>query len=68
MMKIIFVINDISARYMEYEHTGVLNTPNRRCVEIKLTQDQVRRIGIRKIGTSLGKDIMETIESVSITT
>ena len=29
-MKILFVINDGDARYMEYEHTGVLNAPSTR--------------------------------------
>lgn len=67
-MKLLFVINDGDARIMEYEHTGVLNTPNRRAVEIELTPEQVEKIGIRKIGVSCGKDIMETIESISLNT
>ena len=64
-MKILFVINDGAARYLEYEHTGILNAPNRRSVEIELTQEQVEKIGIRKIGFSYGKDIQETIETIS---
>jgi len=43
-MKILFVINDGDARYMEYEHTGVLNAPTRRAVEIELTPEQVEKI------------------------
>lgn len=65
-MKILFVINDGDARRMEYEYTGVLNAPNRRAVEIELTPEQVEKIGIRKIGVSCGKDVMETVESVSL--
>lgn len=65
-MKIIFVINDSPARYMEYQHTGTLNAPNRRAVEIELTPEQIKQIGIQKIGVDRGKDIMETIESVSV--
>ena len=65
-MKILFVINDGDARYMEYEHTGILNAPNRRAVEIELTPEQVEKLGIRKIGVSCGKDIVETVESVSL--
>jgi hypothetical protein len=65
-MKILFVINDCDVRYMEYEHTGILNAPNRRAVEIELSSEQVAKIGIRKIGVSLGKDVMESIESVSL--
>lgn len=42
-MKILFIINDGDARYMEYEHTGVLNAPNRRAVEIELTPEQVEK-------------------------
>lgn len=65
-MKILFVINDGDGRYMEYEHTGILNAPTRRAVEIELTPEQVEKIGIRKIGVNCGKDVMETIESVSL--
>jgi hypothetical protein len=65
-MKILFVINDGDARYIEYEHTGVFNAPNRRAVEIELTPEQVEKIGIRKIGVNYGKDVMETVERVSL--
>lgn len=65
-MKILFVINDGDAHYMEYEHTGILNAPNRRAVEIELTPEQVEKIGIRKIGVNCGRDVMESIESVSL--
>lgn len=51
---------------MEYEHTGILNAPNRRAVEIELTPEQVEKIGIRKIGVNCGRDLMETVESVSL--
>lgn len=65
-MKIIFVINDSPARYMEYQHTGTLNAPNRRAVEIELTIEQIEKIGIQKNGIDCGKDVMEIIESVSV--
>lgn len=65
-MKIVFVINNVGARYVEYKDTGVLNAPNRRAVEIELTPEQVEKIGIRKIGFDCGEDVMETIESVSL--
>ena len=65
-MKIIFVINDSDVRYMEYQHTGVLNGPNRRAVEIELTPGQIEKIGIRKIGVDCGRDVIETIESISL--
>ena len=65
-MKILFVINDGFGRYMEYEHTGILNAPSRRAVEIELTQEQIEKLAIRKIGVSSGKDITETIESISL--
>ena len=67
-MKIIFVINDADAKYVEYEHTGVLKSPNRRAVEIELTSDQVQKIGLKSTGYyNNGKDVIETIESVSLT-
>ena len=65
-MKILFVLNDGDARYVEYEHTGILNARNRRAVEIELTPEQIEKIGIRKIGINCGKDINETVESVSL--
>lgn len=65
-MKILFVINDGDGKYMDYIHTGVLNAPNRRAVEIELIPDQVEKIGIRKIGVNCGKDVMETVESISL--
>ena len=51
---------------MDYTHTGVLNAPNRRAVEIELTPEQVEKIGIKKIGYDCGRDVMETVESVSL--
>ena len=65
-MKILFVINDGDGRYLEFEHIGILNAPHRRSVEIELTPEQIDKIGIRKIGVSYGKDITETIESISL--
>ena len=67
-MKLLFVINDGDAKYVEYEHTGVLNAPSRRAVEIKLTSDQIKKIGIKetKCFNREGAPVMETIESVSI--
>lgn len=43
-MKILFVINDGDGKYMDYTHTGVLNAPNRRAVEIELTPEQVEQL------------------------
>jgi len=65
-MKILFIINDGDGRCLEYEHTGILNAPHRRAVEIELTPEQIEKINIQKIGVSCGKDVMETIESVSV--
>lgn len=62
-MKILFIINDGAARYMEYEHTGVLISVKRRCVEIELSGDQVKSINLEK--TFNGEEL-ETIESVSL--
>ena len=65
-MEIIFIINDSPARYIEYQHAGVLNAPNRRAVKIELTPEQIKQIGIKKIGFDCGNDVMETIESISV--
>jgi hypothetical protein len=65
-MKIVFVLNDGDGRYLEYEHTGILNAPKRRAVTIELTPDQVQQINIQQIGVDRGRPILESIESVSI--
>lgn len=65
-MKILFVMNDGLDRMIEYEHTGILNAPYRRAVEIELTEEQIKSIGIRKLGVSCGKQLYEDIESISL--
>jgi hypothetical protein len=64
-MKILFVINDGNARRLEYEYTGIFNAPNRRSVEIELSEAQLTQLGIKKIGTDKGNAVYETIESIS---
>ena len=65
-MKILFVMNDGIDRLIEYEHTGVMNAPYRRAVEVELTDDQIKKIGIRPLGIDRGKQTYETIESISL--
>ena len=59
-MKILFIINDVYYQYIGYEHTGVLNAPRRRAIEIELTQEQVNQL-------ALDEKRHEEIESVSVT-
>ena len=65
-MKIIFIINNSGAVYLEYANTGFLNAGYRRAVEIELTEEQVKKLGIRKIGHDYNGDVYETIESISL--
>lgn len=65
-MKLLFVINNIQEAYYEYENTGSMPAVKKRSVEIELTDEQVRKIGIRNIGYSSRTPITETIESVSL--
>ena len=65
-MKILIILNDSTRVINTYINTGIYNEPHRRAVEIKLTEDQVKKIGKRKIGIDKGIDVYETIESVSI--
>jgi hypothetical protein len=51
-MKLLFVINNIQEAYYEYENTGSMPAVKKRSVEIELTDEQVRKIGIRNIGYS----------------
>ncbi len=66
-MKLLFVLDDRNRCYMEYEYSGIMPSPKRRAVEIELTKEQVEKLGIRKLGVDCGRDIMETIESISLT-
>lgn len=65
-MKLLFVINNIQEAYHEYKNTGSMPAVKKRSVEIELTDEQVRKIGIRNIGYSSRTPITETIESVSL--
>ena len=65
-MKLLIIINDGYSKYLEYEYTGILNAPNRRSVEIELTPEQINKISLRKIGVDKGKDVTESIESISL--
>lgn len=65
-MKLLFVINDSVIREAGFTWTGELNTPiKRRVVEIELTSEQEKKLGIRELGRNCGKPEMETIESIS---
>lgn len=65
-MKIILVINDMMAMHYAHQATGVLNNPSRRSVTIELTDEQVKKIGLRSVGSSKGEPVLETIESISL--
>lgn len=65
-MKVIFVVNDKETAWIEYSHTGYMPPVGRRCVEIELTDEQVEKIGIRQLGVSCGKPVIESIESISL--
>lgn len=66
-MKVCFVINDSSRLIFEIEFFGrIYSGIHRRSVEIELTPEQVDKIGICTIGVDCGRDVMETIESVSV--
>lgn len=64
-MKLLFIISDFETALMTHEHLGKPMMVARRAVEIELTADQVEKLSIQKIGVSCGKDVFETIESLS---
>lgn len=65
-MKLLFVITDADGRYIEYQATGQLNNPHKRAVEIELTPEQIEKLKLKTIGINVGRDVKETIESVSL--
>jgi hypothetical protein len=64
-MKILFVISDIEGAALPVKYLGWPLVVKRRAVEIELTPEQMEKLSIQKLGTSLGQDILETIESIS---
>ena len=65
-MKLIFIVTDIWSPYMQYVNTNILVQPKRRCVEIELTEDQLKLLSLKKVGTNSGTDMYESIESISL--
>lgn len=65
-MTLIFIITDNNTAYMEYEYTGRMPQLRKRSVEIDLTEDQIKQIGLRQLGVDCGKPVMEYIESVNM--
>ena len=65
-MKLLFIITNQWVAYMDYEHTGTMPQLKKRAVDIELTAEQIKQIGLQKIGFDLGKPVMEAIESVNI--
>ncbi len=51
--------------FIEYEHTGVMNAPVA-AVEVDLTDDQQKKLAFALLGIDRGKQIYETIESISL--
>jgi len=65
-MKLLFIITNQWVAYMDYEYTGTMPQLKKRAVEIELTDEQIKQIGLQKIGFDLGEPVMEAIESVNI--
>ena len=66
-MEIIFVINDYERCELVYRHTGHYPAIKRRYVKFHLTDAQIRMLGLQKVGREGGIDLMESIESISLT-
>jgi hypothetical protein len=64
-MKVLFVINSKELSIIEMVHTGHFPAIKRRSVEIKLTNEQVEQLEIKRLGSSNGKPVFEAIESIS---
>jgi len=61
-MKLLFIFSNRDAQMI------FLNTASgitRRAVEIELTKEQEEKLDIQKIGTNCGKDVFESLESIS---
>lgn len=65
-MKLLVIINDGWNTLQHYYHTGILQQPKRRTVEIELTKEQEAALKLKVLGHSNGKEITEDIESVSV--
>lgn len=62
-MKLLFILSDCDARMIFLQTTSGIT---RRAVEIELTQEQIEKLTLKKMGTNCGRDVHETIESISV--
>jgi hypothetical protein len=65
-IKLIFIINDFHAVRLSAMITGSMISMNRRSVVIDLCESQIMKLGLKKIGVENGRDLFETIESISL--
>jgi hypothetical protein len=61
-MKLLFIFSDLDAQMIFLQTTSGIK---RRCVEIELTKEQEDALNIKKVGVNCGKDVFETLESIS---
>lgn len=61
-MKLLFIFSNLNAQMIFLNTTsGII----RRAVEIELTEEQEQKLSRQKLGINCGKDVFETIESIS---
>lgn len=65
-MKLLFIINNWEEVKNTYMYTGYLPAIKRRSVEIELTQEQEKLIGIRNLVANDCHPQIEQIESISM--
>jgi len=61
-MKLLFIFSNRDAQMIFLNTTSGIT---RRAVEIELTKEQEEKLDIQKIGANCGKDVFESLESIS---
>jgi hypothetical protein len=65
-MKITFVLGDMYGYRLDTMYTGKAPALTKRSVTIELTEEQVKQINIRQVGTDCGKPQYEDVFDVFI--
>ena len=65
-IKLLFVISDSDYKCTLREYWGIEEAVRRRSVEIELTDEQIKKIGLKMLTKYNDREIYESIESVSL--
>ena len=60
-MKVTFILANIHGAYLDSMYTGVQRVPEKRTTTIELTEEQIKKIGIKEVGRNCERTMYEDI-------